>query len=64
MKMLAAFSRPKWGGRGRGLPPPRRIIEAHGGRIGVHSEAGRGTQFTLEFPTPARIGEATSAEAE
>jgi signal transduction histidine kinase len=57
MKMFDAFFSTKTGGSGLGLPTARRIIEAHGGRIGVHSEAGRGTQFTLEFPTPARIGE-------
>jgi signal transduction histidine kinase len=57
MKMFDAFFSTKSGGSGLGLPTARRIIEAHGGRIDVHSEAGRGTQFTLEFPTPARIGE-------
>jgi signal transduction histidine kinase len=57
MKMFDAFFTTKGGGSGLGLPTARRIIEAHGGRIGVQSEAGRGTQFTLEFPTPARIGE-------
>jgi signal transduction histidine kinase len=64
IKMFEAFYRTKSGGSGLGLPTARRIIEAHGGRSGVHSEAGRGTQFSLEFPTPARIGESTSAEAE
>lgn len=57
MKMFDAFYSTKSGGSGLGLPTARRIIEAHGGRIDVHSEVGRGTQFTLEFPTPARIGE-------
>ncbi len=57
MKMFDAFYTTKSGGSGLGLPTARRIIEAHGGRIEVHSEVGVGTQFTLEFPTPARIGE-------
>lgn len=57
MKMFDAFYTTKSGGSGLGLPTARRIIEAHGGRIGVHSEVGIGTQFTLEFPMPARIGE-------
>lgn len=57
MKMFEPFYSTKSGGSGLGLPTARKIIEAHGGRIGVHSEAGRGTQFTLEFPTPARIAE-------
>jgi signal transduction histidine kinase len=57
MKMFDAFYTTKSGGSGLGLPTARRIIEAHGGRIGVHSEVNVGTQFTLEFPTPARIRE-------
>jgi signal transduction histidine kinase len=57
MRMFEPFFTTKSGGSGLGLPTARRIIEAHGGRIGVHSEVGVGTQFTLEFPTPARIGE-------
>lgn len=57
MKMFDAFYTTKSGGSGLGLPTARRIIEAHGGRISVHSEVGIGTQFTLEFPMPARIGE-------
>jgi signal transduction histidine kinase len=57
MRMFEAFFSTKNGGSGLGLPTARKIIEAHGGRIGVHSEVGRGTQFTLEFPTPRRLGE-------
>lgn len=57
MRMFEPFFTTKSGGSGLGLPTARRIIEAHGGRIGVHSEVGVGTQFTLEFPTPARIAE-------
>jgi signal transduction histidine kinase len=55
LQMFAAFFSTKTGGSGLGLPTAKKIIEAHGGRIGVQSELGRGTQFTLEFPTPARI---------
>jgi signal transduction histidine kinase len=62
MKMFDAFFTTKSGGSGLGLPTARRIIEAHGGRIHVQSEAGRGTQFTLEFPTPPRITESAIAE--
>ena len=64
VKMFEAFYSTKSGGSGLGLPTAQKIIEAHGGRISVHSEAGRGTQFTLEFPTPARIeGQAWREEA-
>jgi signal transduction histidine kinase len=55
LQMFAAFFSTKAGGSGLGLPTAKKIIEAHGGRIGVQSEIGRGTQFTLEFPTPARL---------
>lgn len=40
----------KAGGSGLGLPTARRIIEAHGGRLDVHTEPGRGTDFTITLP--------------
>ena len=57
MHMFEAFYTTKQGrgGSGLGLPTARKIIEAHGGRISVQSQVGYGTQFTLEFPLPARI---------
>lgn len=55
MKMFQAFYTTKSGGSGLGLPMARKIIEAHGGRISVQSELGRGTKFSLEFPIPPRI---------
>ncbi len=48
-------SRPRTVARAWDLPTARKVIEAHGARIDVQSEVGRGTQFTLEFPTPARL---------
>jgi len=54
--MFDAFYSTKPGGSGLGLPTARKIIEAHGGGISVDSRTGLGTQFTLEFPTPSRIG--------
>jgi two-component system sensor histidine kinase HydH len=33
-----------------GLATTRKIIEAHGGEIGVESEPGRGTRFTIRLP--------------
>lgn len=56
LQMFEAFYSTKAAGSGLGLPTAKKIIEAHGGRIGVQSELGRGTQFTLEFPMPARLG--------
>lgn len=55
LRMFDAFYSTKDGGSGLGLPTTRKIIEAHGGRIGVQSDVGRGTKFTLEFAAPARI---------
>jgi signal transduction histidine kinase len=55
LHMFDAFFSTKQGGSGLGLPTARKIIEAHGGRISVQSDVGRGTKFTLEFPTPRRI---------
>jgi len=50
-----AFFSTKPGGSGLGLPTARKIIEAHGGQIGVQSEPGRGTRFTVKLPVPARL---------
>jgi signal transduction histidine kinase len=38
-----------------GLPTTRKIVEAHGGRMALQSEVGRGTQVTIKLPVPARL---------
>lgn len=38
------------GGTGLGLPTARRIVEGHEGRIDVHTEPGRGSDFVVMFP--------------
>lgn len=38
-------------GIGIGLSLVKHILEAHGGRVTVHSEPGQGSRFTLEIPT-------------
>jgi signal transduction histidine kinase len=53
--IFEAFFSTRRGGSGLGLPTARKIIDAHGGQIMVQSELGRGTQFTIKLPTPARI---------
>ena len=55
LNMFKTFYTSKDGGSGLGLPTAKKIIEAHGGFINVQSEVGRGTWFTIEFPTPKRI---------
>lgn len=40
----------KTGGTGLGLPTARRIIEEHGGRLDVHSEPDRGSDFIIHLP--------------
>jgi signal transduction histidine kinase len=38
-------------GSGLGLAIARQLVEAHGGRIRVESEVGKGTTFTIELPS-------------
>ncbi|WP_136347553.1 PAS domain-containing hybrid sensor histidine kinase/response regulator [Pseudothauera nasutitermitis] len=47
-------------GTGIGLVIARRLIEAMGGKIGVHSEPGRGSRFWVELP-PADAEQAVAA---
>lgn len=40
----------KGGGSGLGLPTSRRLVEEHAGRIDLHSEVGKGSDFVLVLP--------------
>jgi len=62
-RMFDAFFSTKPGGSGLGLPTTAKIIESHGGRITVQSEIGRGTQFTVELPVPARLDQQSEEPA-
>jgi signal transduction histidine kinase len=49
-KIFTPYFTTKSGGTGLGLPTTRRLIEAHQGRIEVHSEVGRGSDFVVRLP--------------
>jgi signal transduction histidine kinase len=49
-RIFTPYFTTKSGGTGLGLPTTRRLIEAHQGRIDVHSEAGRGSDFVVRLP--------------
>jgi len=49
-RLFAPFFTTKAAGTGLGLGNVRKIVEAHGGTIQVHSEPGKGSQFTVQFP--------------
>ncbi|MGE3819151.1 MAG: nitrogen regulation protein NR(II) [Isosphaeraceae bacterium] len=49
-KVFDPFYSTRPGGSGLGLPTIRKIVEAHGGRVQVASEPGRGSQFMIRLP--------------
>src|SRR5262249_36243287 len=49
-KAFKPFYSTKSGGSGLGLPTARRIVQAHGGRLELQSEVGKGTKFTVRLP--------------
>lgn len=51
-KIFSPFFSTTPGGTGLGLPAVRRIMRAHGGRVGVQSTLGKGSIFTLHLPVP------------
>ncbi len=49
------------GGSGLGLAVTRRIIEAHGGSIALHSEPGKGADFIITLPVLLEEGEGAAS---
>ncbi|CAG1011071.1 Sensor protein ZraS [Phycisphaerales bacterium] len=49
-RLFTPYFTTKAGGSGLGLPTTRRIVEAHQGRIDVHTEPGKGTDFVVTLP--------------
>jgi signal transduction histidine kinase len=62
-KIFEAFYSTKSGGSGLGLPTAKKIVEAHGGKMAMESELGRGTKVTIVLPTPVRLTQTTPEES-
>lgn len=56
-KLWTPFLTTKSKGMGLGLSICKRLIEAHGGKISVATEVGKGTTFTITMPTEPQIKE-------
>lgn len=49
-KIFQPYITTKPGGSGLGLPMTKRLVEAHGGRVDLYSEPGRGSDFAITLP--------------
>jgi signal transduction histidine kinase len=53
-RIFSPFFTTKEKGTGLGMAISKKIVEAHEGTIEVASEVGRGTEFTIRLPLPAK----------
>jgi signal transduction histidine kinase len=60
-RILKPFFSTKALGTGLGLPLVVRVVAAHGGRVWVESEVGKGTAFHLEFPVKEGAWQASAS---
>jgi signal transduction histidine kinase len=61
-KIFRPYFTTRAGGTGLGLPTARRIAEAHGGRLEVHTTPGVGSDFYLTLPIAGRSDAPENAE--
>jgi len=54
-RALDPFYTTRPSGTGLGLPIVQRIVEAHGGWLGIESAEGAGTTVTLHFPVGSPV---------
>jgi signal transduction histidine kinase len=60
-QILKPFFSTKALGTGLGLPLVARVVAAHGGRVWVESEVGKGTAFHLELPVQEAAWQANAS---
>jgi hypothetical protein len=60
-RIFEPFFTTKYAGTGLGLAVARSLVEAHGGRIEVRSEIGRGTTFLIVLPPRPSVGGSVEA---
>jgi signal transduction histidine kinase len=62
-RALDPFYTTRPSGTGLGLPIVQRIVEAHGGWLGIESTEGVGTTVTLHFPVKKPVSERAASES-
>ncbi len=58
--MFRPFYTSKSNGTGLGLAISKKLVDAHGGTIEMHSAPGKGSEFVLTFPRRLRTPEVSA----